>query len=59
MNDKEVVHPSDDLTDDDYNNIEDHETQHKWTNRNNSFYILVDNELQTISYLEDQNKTND
>ena len=38
MNNKEVVHPSGDLTDDDHNNIEDHETQHKRTSRNNSFY---------------------
>ena len=29
MNDEEAVHPSDDLTDDDYSNIENHETQHK------------------------------
>ena len=37
MNNKEVVHPSDNLTDDDYSNIEDHETQHERTNRNNRF----------------------
>ena len=29
MNDKEVVHPSDDLTDDDYSSIEDHGIQHE------------------------------
>ena len=29
MNNKEVVHPNDDITDDDYSNIEDHETQHE------------------------------
>ena len=29
INDKETVHSSDDLTDDDYSNIEDHENQHK------------------------------
>ena len=29
MNDRGAVHPSDDLTDDDYSNIEDDETQHK------------------------------
>ena len=32
MNNKEVLHPSDDLTNDNYNNIEDHEIQHEWTN---------------------------
>ena len=32
MNDQEAVHPSDDITDNDYSNIEYHETQHKWTN---------------------------
>ena len=35
MNDEEVVHLSGDLTDDDYSNIEDHETQHT-----HSFYTL-------------------
>ena len=45
MNNKEAVHPSGDLTDDDYNNIEDHETQHERTNRNNDFYALVDTKL--------------
>ena len=47
MNNEEIGHPSDDITDDDYNNIEDHKTQH------------VDNELQSNSHLEDTNKTND
>ena len=37
MNDKETVHPSDDLTDDNYSNIEDNEIQHKWNNQNNKF----------------------
>ena len=32
MNDKEAVHPSGDLTDGEYSNIKDHETQHKQTN---------------------------
>ena len=59
MNDKKVVHPSDDLTNNDYNNIEDYENQHKWTNQNNSYYTLVDNELQSSSHLEDSNGTND
>ena len=58
MNDDKVVHPNDDLTDDDYNNIEDHEIQQGQTNRN-SFYTLVDNKLQSSSHLEDPNETND
>ena len=29
MNDKEAVHPNDDLTDDNYSNIEGHENQHE------------------------------
>ena len=59
MIDKEAVHPSDNLTDDDYSNIEDHETQNKRTNQNNRFYTRVDNELQSNSQLEDTNKTHD
>ena len=59
MNNTEAVHPSGDLTNDDYSNIEDHETQHKWTNQNNSFYTLVDNELQLSPQLKDPNKTYD
>ena len=35
MNDKEVVHPSDDLTDDNYSNSEDDKNQHKRTNQTN------------------------
>ena len=34
-------------------NIENHETQHKQTNQNNSFYTLVDNKLQSSPDLED------
>ena len=56
---KKVVHPSGDLTDDDYSNIEDHETQHKQINQNNSFYTLVEDKLQPSPQLEDQNETND
>ena len=41
MNKEEAIYPSDDLTDDDYSNIEDHETQHEWTNQNNNIYILL------------------
>ena len=33
INNEEAVHPSDDLIDDDYSNIEDHENQHKRNNR--------------------------
>ena len=40
MDDKEADHPCCDLTDDDYSNIEDHETQHKWINQNDSFILL-------------------
>ena len=49
INDKELVHPSGDLIDDNDSNIEDHETHHERTNRNNSFYTLVGNELQLSS----------
>ena len=59
MNKEQVVHPSDDLTNDDYNNIEDHGTHHQRTNQNNSFYTLVNNKLQSSSHLEEPNKTND
>ena len=59
MNSQEVVHSSDDLTDDECSNIEDHKTQHKEIHGNNSFYTLVDNKLQSSSYIEDSNKTND
>ena len=52
LNNKKVVHPSNDLTGDDYNNIEDHKTQHKRTNCNNSYYTYVDNELHPSSHLE-------
>ena len=59
MNNKEAVHPSVNLTDDNNCKIEDHETQHKQIIRNNSFYTLVENELQSSTQLEDQNETND
>ena len=55
----EAVHQSDDLTDDECSNIEDHETQHERTNQNNSFYTLVDNKLQFSPHLGDLNKTYD
>ena len=51
MNDKKVVHPNGDLTDDNDSNIEDHETQHKWINRNNSFMLLLKaNYSRALSY---------
>mmetsp|Transcript_38260 Transcript_38260/g.43175 ORF Transcript_38260/g.43175 Transcript_38260/m.43175 type:complete len:111 (-) Transcript_38260:36-368(-) len=59
MNDKEAVHPSGDLTNDDYSNIEDRETQHKPANQNNNVYTLVKDKLQSSHQLEDQNETND
>ena len=59
MNNEKTVCPSNDLTDDDCRNIEDYENQHKQTNRNNSFYPLVDNKLQSSPHLQDQNKTDD
>ena len=57
MNHKKIVHPSNDLTNDDYSNIEDHKIHQEQTNRNNNFYI--NNKLQSSSHLEDPNKTND
>ena len=56
MNNKVVVHPSDDLTNNDYSNIEDQEIQQEQTNQNNSFYTLVDNKFQSSPHLEDPNK---
>ena len=55
MNNNEMVHPSDDLTDDMYNNIDHQTTQQKETNHN-SLYTLADNEIQSSSNLEDQNE---
>ena len=55
MNDDEIVHPSDDLADDVYNNIDYQTTQQKQTNHN-SLYTLADNEIQSGSDLEDQNE---
>ena len=59
MNDKEAVHPSSDLADDDYRNIEDHETQHKRISQNNNFYTLVEDKLQSSPQLEDENRSYD
>ena len=52
MNGKEVVHLSVDLTNDDYSHIEDYETQHKWANRNNNVFTLVEDKLQSSHQLE-------
>ena len=41
MNDEEAVHPSNDLTNDDYSNIEDHETQQEWANRKIMYILLL------------------
>ena len=49
INDNKTVHPSDDLADDVYNNIEDH----------NSLCTLADNKLQLSSDLEDLNEANE
>ena len=46
INNKEAIHPSGDLTDDNNSNIGDYGTKHKQINRNNSFYTLVENKLQ-------------
>ena len=55
MNDDKIVHPSDDLADDVYNNIDYHNVQQEQTNHN-SLYTLADNELQLSSDLEDPNE---
>ena len=49
MNNDKIVHPSDDLVDDVYSNIED----------NNSLYTLADNKLQLSSDLIDPNEANE
>ena len=49
--------PGDDLTNDDYSNIEEHEIYQEQTIRNNSLYTIVDNKLP--SSLEDLNDGND
>ena len=59
MNDKIVVHPSNDLTNNDYSNIENRDIHQEQTNQNNSFYTINDNKFQSRSYLEYSNKAND
>ena len=51
----EIVDPSDDLADDMYNNIDHQTAQQKQTNHN-SLYTLADDEIQSSSDLEEQNK---
>ena len=58
MNDNKIVHPSDDLVDDVYNNIHCHSVQQEQTNHN-SLYTLADNKLQLSSNLEDPNEADD
>ena len=55
MNDDKMVHPSNDLTDDMYNNIDHHNVHQKQTNHN-SLYTLANNELQLSSDSENQNE---
>ena len=58
MNNNKIVHPSDDLADNVYNNIDYHNVQQEQTNHN-SLYTLTNNELQLSSDLEDPNKADD
>ena len=58
MNNKEAVHPSDDLADDVYSNIDYYNVQQEQTNHN-SLYSLANNELQLNSDLEDPNEADD
>ena len=55
MNDDKIAHPSDDLVDNVYSNIEDHKIQQEQTNHN-SLYTLANNKLQLSSDLEDLNE---
>ena len=58
MNDNKIVHPSDDLADDMYNNI-DHDNVHQEQTNHNNLYTLANNELQLSSDLEDPNEADD
>ena len=58
MNKDKIVHPSDDLAYDVYNNIDYQNIQQEQT-INNSIYTLADNELQLSSDLEDPNEADD
>ena len=53
INDNKMVHPSNNLIDDMYNNIDHHNVHQKQTNHN-GLYTHADNELQFNSDLEDQ-----
>ena len=58
MNGNKIVHQSDDLADDVYNNIDYHNVQQEQT-IHNSLYTLTNNEFQLSSDLEDPNEAND
>ena len=58
MNNNKMVHPSDDLADDMYNNIDHQNVQREQTNHN-SLYTIGNNLLQSSSDLEDQNEAVD
>ena len=58
MNGDEMVHPSDDLADDMYNNI-NHQTAQQKQRNHNSLYTLANNELQSSSDLENKNEAVD
>ena len=55
MNDNNIVHPSDDLADDLYSNIDYRNVQQEQTSHN-GLYALADTELQLSSDLEDPNQ---
>ena len=57
INIKEAIYPSGDLKDDKYSNIENHESQRKRANQNNSVHTLVDSKLQLSPQLENWKKT--
>ena len=58
MNDDKIIHPSDDLVDGVYSNIEDHKIQYEKTNHN-SLYTFSDIKVQISSDLEDPNGADD
>ena len=58
MNNDIIVHPSDELADDMYNNIGHQTAQQKQTNHN-SIYTLADNKIQSSSDLGEQNEAVD
>ena len=58
MNNNKIVHPSDDLADDVYNNINHYNVQQEQT-IHNSLYTIANNKLQLSSDLEDPNGADD